>query len=83
MCAPNRKPLGENEFSVEVLPNGTAKILTGPFSGANHASANALMNAIEQALGGDTTRERRAAHQHHEHEHDHADTSGGHDHGNH
>lgn len=82
MCGPFNKKSVENEIEVEILPNGTVKILTGRFAGAVHASAEAMMRAIAEDLGGTTTRERRAAHQHHDHDHDHADTSGGH-HGSH
>ncbi len=68
MCAAK----ANNEFSVEILQDGSIKITTGVFDGARHAAAEALMRAIAAELGPTTRARNPHAHtHHHDHEHEH------------
>lgn len=42
----------EDVIEVEIMPNGIIKITTDPISGANHTSAEGLLDAIQFASGG-------------------------------
>lgn len=67
----SREP-GENEWDVEILPDGSVKIATGPHSPAVHTDAAKLLAAIETDLGGKNVRRGDPrAHNHHNHGHHH------------
>ncbi len=50
---------GQDVIEVEILEDGTVKIVTDPISPANHTSADKLLSALQAALGGAATREKR------------------------
>lgn len=63
-------------IEIEILDDGTIKMLTGRISGANHMSAEAFVNSVATEAGGRQTRNRRGLHSHthshgHNHEHSH------------
>ena len=69
MCGPssNRSRLDENDIQIEYLDDGRVKITTGRFAGPIHTTAENVLRAIQQALGGETVRERVHQHQHLDH----------------
>jgi hypothetical protein len=61
----------EDRITFRVLNDGTVRITSDRISGANHASADALVKGVEGLMAGDTEVHRRADHAH-AHVHDHA-----------
>jgi hypothetical protein len=50
-----------DEMKIEILPDGTIKVDTGPVSAANHSTAEALLRNLQSASGGGTqTRKHKA-----------------------
>lgn len=63
-----------DKMIIELLDDGSFKIVTGRISGANHVNAEGLVRALIDGAGGKATRQRRvdAGHGHvHEHGHEH------------
>lgn len=60
-------------IEIEVLPDGTIKIMTDKISQANHVSAEKFLEEVARLTDGATARERRSVgHVHaHDHAHDH------------
>ena len=46
-------------IDIEILDDGTVKITTGAISAPNHKNADEMIRAIQAAVGGDVTTERR------------------------
>jgi hypothetical protein len=65
-------------ITMEVLPDGTIKIITSPVSGANHRNADALLTDVATLAGGETTREKRTDIHSHSHSHTHDGTTHSH-----
>lgn len=67
--------MAQNDITVTILENGTARIDTDAIAGPAHQAAEAALLWIAKELGGPATRTGRAhSHTHahdHEHEHDH------------
>jgi hypothetical protein len=62
---------GDDVIEVEFLSGGVVKVSTDPISGANHASADGLIDAIQRAAGGEATYEQKHSELHHQqHQHD-------------
>jgi len=58
----------EDSITVEILEDGTIKVITDPISAANHSNAEQFLQFMARLAGGDTTRSRRkdrAVHTHH------------------
>jgi hypothetical protein len=70
--------MADDKIQIEILEDGTIKVITDPISGPNHVSAEAFLRQMAQLAGGTTTRERRKdVHRHdhghtHTHSHDHS-----------
>jgi hypothetical protein len=63
----------EDKITFRVLDDGTVRITSPRISGANHASADALVKGVEGLMAGDTTVHRRTDHAHaHAHNHEHS-----------
>ena len=74
MCGPsNAGALPANTLEITVLADGRIKIETGDFAGPTHASAEAAIPAIAQALGVSITDVRKRIV--HGHVHNHATTT--------
>lgn len=65
-------------IEIEILPDGSIKMLTDKVSGPNHTSAENFLRDVETAAGIKAKRSRRAGKQVHVHNHVHAE--GGHSH---
>lgn len=63
-----------DHIEIEVLEDGTIKVITDPISGANHANAEEFLRFMARMAGGETTRVKRSdthhAHGHHHHHYD-------------
>ena len=46
--------MGEDKFEIEILGDGSLKILTDEISPANHRNADDLMKFLQQKMGGPT-----------------------------
>jgi hypothetical protein len=64
-----------DQFTIEILGDGTIKTTTDAVSAANHDNAEQFLRAMARLAGGETTREARKDAKHHEH---HAHDSQGH-----
>jgi hypothetical protein len=60
-----------DNIEIEILEDGTIKVITDPISGPNHANADEFLKAMGRLAGGETTREKRKDVHHHGHTHDH------------
>ena len=59
-------------IKVEILEDGTVSFETDAISGVNHASADALLDALEEELGGNRSTHQKDKQQHaHHHAHKH------------
>lgn len=69
-----------DDITIEILEDGTIKVITDPISGANHSNAEQFLQFMGRLAGGETSRQRKGTgHQHHHgHEHDHAKAGHGH-----
>ena len=54
-------------IEVEILDDGSVKVVTGRISGPNHGSAEMLLRELSTAMGGAVDSRRRAGHTHHHH----------------
>ena len=64
-----------DKIEVEILADGTLKILTSEISPANHRAAESLVDFIKTLTGGpSTTTKRPDAKHHHHHGHGHTHT---------
>ena len=70
----------QDVIEVEVLHDGTIKIITNPISQANHTNAEGLVTALTRAAGGETSRQKRGATHSHGHHHHHSHADAGHSH---
>ena len=61
---------GADKIEIEVLADGSFKIITDKISAANHVGAEGLIKLLIAQAGGEGTREIRKGHQHHTHSHD-------------
>jgi len=67
-----KKGSGSDDWSVEILEDGTVKIETGSVAAGDiHMKAEQFMAFLEQELGGTQTRTKRA--KVHDHAHKHSD----------
>lgn len=57
-----------DKLSIEILEDGTIKIITDGVSMPNHTNAEGLLRQLAQDMGGDAQRTKRAGHQVHEHD---------------
>jgi hypothetical protein len=65
----------KDSIEVEILPDGTIKMITDPISPANHRSAEALVDLIKTLTGGPSSATKRPdAKKHHHHGHGHSHT---------
>jgi hypothetical protein len=48
------------EFQIELLENGTFKVVTGEFGAANHLTAERLLSTMIEMAGGEVVREKIA-----------------------
>lgn len=61
-----------DKMKIQILADGTIRVVTDPISPANHMNAEQLLTNIARLAGGETTRERRPdAHTHSHHHHTH------------
>lgn len=69
MCLNINKSAGSDDWSVEILEDGTVKVETGSVAaGDTHMKAEQFMAFLEAELGGSQTRVKRAKHAHtHQH----------------
>lgn len=74
MCNAANGALPANTLEITILPDGRIKIETGSFAGPSHASAEAAIPAIAQALGVTVADvKKRIVHGHtHNHTHEHS-----------
>lgn len=63
--------MNADTISVEILDDGSIKVVTDKVSGPNHMQAEAFLRALRELSGGDQTRTKRAEHTHHGHTHAH------------
>lgn len=63
-------------FTVEILEDGTIKVVTDPVSAANHGNAEQFLQYMARLAGGETTRVRRSDKHAHAQQHHHI-TEGG------
>lgn len=70
----------QDDIQIEILEDGTIKVITDPVSGANHANAEQFLRDMAAKAGGETVRRRKGAGHAHEHGHTHVHTGGGHTH---
>jgi hypothetical protein len=59
----------KNTIEVEILGDGTIKILTGDYDPAMHKSADDFLKCMAQLAGGESTRTKRTDAQRHGHVH--------------
>ena len=59
-------------LEIEILPDGSLKILTGDVSAANHRNAEDLLSFMAKLSGGERKKEKRKHEHVHEHAHEHA-----------
>lgn len=57
-----------DKMLIEILPDGTLKIITDKVSMPNHTNAEGLIRELSKGMGGATERIKRNAHTH-DHEH--------------
>jgi len=62
--------MAKDTLEVEILADGSLKILTDKISMPNHANAEAFLLDLARGMGGDTTRTKR------KHTHTHTHTHG-------
>lgn len=75
--------MAQDNFEIEILPNGTIKIITDKVSMPNHANAEEFLRFMEELAGTKQKRTRKAGVHHHHHHHQqlgHGPGAGG-DHG--
>lgn len=63
-------PLPKGTMTVDILPDGTARIESGDMSGVAHKAADAFYADMARELGGTVT-DVKLGHGHHHHTHDH------------
>ena len=61
----------QDELKFEILEDGTIRTTSDKISGANHATADAILSAVAKLAGGDVKIERRGTG--HSHTHTHAE----------
>jgi len=62
----------QDVIQAEILPDGSLRITTDPISPANHVQAEALLNAIKEACGGESTHTHKHGKFGHTHSHGHS-----------
>lgn len=62
-----------DNMEIEILEDGTIKVLTDEISAPNHILAENFLKFIATNAGGETTRERRIDKKTHSHSHSHAE----------
>lgn len=62
--------MAQDNFTVEILPDGSVKIVTDGISQPNHKAADAFLEFLKSKLGGEveTIKRPQAHHHHHAHE---------------
>jgi len=60
-----------DEMKIEILEDGTIKVITDNVSPANHVNAEAFTKFMADLAGGKSTRTRRGHHRHGTHTHEH------------
>lgn len=61
----------EDQITFRILEDGTIRTTTGHMAGANHTSADQLLNMVQKLAGGNTKIARRGDHSHHQKTHVH------------
>lgn len=59
----------QDSIKIQILADGTLKIITDPVSPANHKNADELLDFITKLAGGTVQRERRPDAKGHTHQH--------------
>lgn len=54
-----------DKIRIEILPDGSLRVLTEGVSAANHVSADDLLSTLTALMGGKRETEERIAHGHH------------------
>lgn len=63
---------GKPGFDIEILPDGTVRVLTGDVSGPAHMAAEQFLQFLARELGGQSSRVRQAHGHVHNHVHEEA-----------
>lgn len=66
----------EDTLTIEILDDGTIKVVTDQISPANHLSADQFLKFLAELAGGETTRNRNRHAHAHQHEHEHVKQGG-------
>lgn len=61
----------EDVVTFRILEDGTIRTTTGHLAGANHTSADQLLNTVQKLAGGETKIARHGDHHHHQKTHVH------------
>jgi hypothetical protein len=73
--------MATDTITLDVLEDGTARIIVGNVAGPNHVRADALVKEFAKLMGGDLTVNKNPKAHSHTHQHDHVHTGqGGDDH---
>ena len=63
--------MAKDQMEIEILPDGTIKLVSDPISAPNHASAAEFFKLVARLSGGDVKTEKRKDKVHHNHSHEH------------
>jgi hypothetical protein len=61
----------QDNLDIEILSDGTIRVLTSKVSAANHQSAEQFLQFIGRLAGGEQIRQKRAGTHQHQHSHSH------------